>query len=240
MAALVVVLQFEPISQNPAYHHFADEMPLAGITNFWNVVSNIGFVIIGIIGFVIVLRSTVNRILKITFSTLFIGVLLTGIGSAYYHLHPDNDRLVFDRIPMTLVFMSFLSAAIVQCINRIWGLALLFPLVCVGTVSVLWWQYTETKGAGDLRYYGLVQFLPLLLVPLIFILFPSVKNRKIWPYFGWIIGWYALAKIFEHYDTEILQITKVISGHSLKHIAASIATVYFINIFKETGRDQLI
>jgi hypothetical protein len=238
IAAIIIISRFSPVSQDPAFHNFSDNRTYAGIPNFWNVVSNIGFIIVGISGIVIALRSSTNLVFKITFSTLFIAVILTGAGSAYYHLRPDNERLVFDRIPMTLVFMTFLSAAITQFINRTWGFVLLFPLLYLGVGSVLWWQYTESIGAGDLRYYGLVQFFPMLFVPLVFFLFPSTENRKIWPLFGWIIGWYILAKILEHFDGEIMAITRVISGHSLKHIAASIATIYFINVFKVSGEFQ--
>lgn len=233
LAAIVIISQLPPIPQDPAFHNFADNTGRAGIPNFWNVVSNLGFLIVGLLGFVIVLRASSPFGIKVTYLVLTLSVVLTGIGSAYYHLQPNNDRLVFDRMPMTFVFMSFLSAAICLAISKTCGLILLFPLIGLGASSVLWWHNTETIGAGDLRFYGLVQFLPMLLVPLIFILFPTRENRRIWPAFGMIIGWYALAKILEHFDTEILQLTLIISGHTLKHIAASIATIYFMVIAKK-------
>jgi hypothetical protein len=234
LAAIVIIFQLSPIPQDPTFHNFADNTGRAGIPNFWNVVSNLGFLIVGLLGFVIVLRANSPFGIKVTYLVLTLSVVLTSIGSAYYHLQPNNDRLVFDRLPMTFVFMAFLSAAISQAISRTWGLILLLPLICLGGGSVLWWNYTEKLGAGDLRFYGLVQFLPMLLVPLIFVLFPPKENRRIWSQFGWIIGWYTLSKIFEHFDSEILQITHVISGHSIKHITASIATIYFIAIYKKS------
>jgi hypothetical protein len=230
--AIAVITQIPPIPQDLAFHQFADIRVIAGIPNFWNVISNLGFIIVGIAGFRIVWLTPTTVPVQVTFWMLFFGVMLTGIGSAYYHWNPDNDRLVFDRIPMTIVFMSFLSAAIGQAFNKSWGVALLLPLLLLGVGSVMWWHTTEEMGVGDLRFYGMVQFLPMILIPLIFLLFPTEENRKIWPQFGWIIGWYVFAKILEHYDASILKLTHVISGHSLKHIAATVATIYFITVFK--------
>jgi hypothetical protein len=240
LAVIVIIFQFRRIGQDPTYHRFSDDLDIAGIPNFWNVISNIGFFIVGILGIIKVLRSSSPQQLKIIFFILFLGILLTGVGSAYYHLHPNNFRLIFDRIPMTVVFVSFLSAAIAHCINRTWGFVLLFPLLFIGIASVLWWYFSEIEGAGDLRFYALVQFLPILLVPTIFLLFRSPENRRIWPLFGWIIGWYILAKVLEHFDATIFQFIKIISGHSLKHFAATIATIYFITIFHVTAKSQQV
>ena len=33
-------------------------------------------------------------------------MLLTAVGSSYYHLAPDNERLFWDRLPMTIAFSS--------------------------------------------------------------------------------------------------------------------------------------
>ena len=148
---VVIIFQLPPIPQDPSFHNFADNTSLAGIPNFWNVASNLGFIIVGLLGYVIILRSSSSFAIKVTYLVLSLSVVPTGIGSAYYHLQPNNDRLVFDRIPMTFVFMAFLSAAISQAISRKWGLILLLPLICLGGSSVLWWHYTETFGTGDLR-----------------------------------------------------------------------------------------
>ena len=84
---------------------------------------------------------------------LFTGVLLTFFGSAYYHLAPSDARLVWDRLPMTLVFMALL-ACVVKASN-----SLLAIFLACGVASVLWWNIT-----GDLRFYALVQFGPLLIL----------------------------------------------------------------------------
>jgi len=167
LISLVVTFLLSPVAQLPSFHHFADTRPLWGIHNFGNVVSNLPFLIIGAYGLVTVLRAPVLAPIRWTYAVLFVGVIFTGLGSAYYHQHPDNDTLVWDRIPMTIVFMSFLSATVAELVSRPLGGRLLLPLLVVGVGSVLWWHYTETIGHGDLRLYGWVQYYPMVAIPLL-------------------------------------------------------------------------
>ena len=153
--ALVVTVFFAvvpAILQDQKYHLFADARTIAGIPNFWNVVSNLPFAIVGTLG-LIKFRGLTDRV-------LFVGVLLTAFGSAYYHLAPADSRLIWDRLPMTVIFMSFV-ASVVSTANAEqkkpepspWALAVLLAL---GTGSVLWWRVT-----GDLRperCFGLGQY----------------------------------------------------------------------------------
>ena len=97
----------------------------------------------------------------------------------------------------------------------------------MGVFSVLYWIYTENQGAGDLRLYALVQFLPVLLIPLVLVLFPSQSYQK--KYLWYLIGFYALAKITEHYDKEIMNVFPL-SGHTLKHIFAALSGIAFLKL----------
>src|SRR5258708_34880540 len=85
------------IPQDPAFHHFADQRTIAGLPNFWNVISNLPFAVIGLLG-LWKLRGLTDRV-------LFAGVLLTCCGSAYYHSSPYDARLVWARFAMTVVFL---------------------------------------------------------------------------------------------------------------------------------------
>lgn len=230
-AAIGATALMKPHPQDLAYHSFADRQSMAGIFNFWNVFSNLPFIIVGSIGLNILKRSGVKRIIGVIYAVLFAGIILTGLGSAYYHYAPDNNRLVFDRIPMTIVFMSFLSAVVAECINMRVGRMILFPLIAIGIVSVLWWYYTELQGHGDLRFYGFIQFYPMLIIPVILIVFPSPMNAKAWRSLLWVVAWYIVAKVFEKFDLEIYRSTGFISGHSLKHFAAAVATWYMVRMF---------
>lgn len=228
--SLILIFCISPIAQNPAFHNFVDTRVLWGIPNFANVVSNLPFLFIGLWGLISVTKTTVPAAIRWTYSILFEGVMLTGLGSAYYHLHPNNDALVWDRIPMTVVFMSFLAATVAELVSRPIGVRLLLPLVALGISSVLWWHYTETLGRGDLRLYFWVQYFPMIAMPLLLWLYFSPSVKTILPSLIWIVVWYIIAKVLEQLDYPIYHLLGV-SGHSLKHLAAAVSTFYFIQLF---------
>jgi hypothetical protein len=233
LVAIAIPFMMKRIPQDPGYHLFADTTTIAGIPNFFNVISNIPFLFSGLYGLNRLKKSTAPVSINRIYAVLFTGIFLTGLGSAYYHYAPNNNSLVFDRIPMTLVFMAFLSATTAGWIDMATGARLLIPLLVMGVTSVLCWHYTELKGAGDLRFYGFIQFYPMLIIPLIFLLFSSPANNKGLYLLVWVIAWYALAKLFETFDKQVYQFTGFISGHSLKHIAAAVSTWYMVKFFEK-------
>src|SRR5262249_42879374 len=142
----------------------------------------------------------------------FLGVGLAGFGSAYYHLRPDNDRLVWDRLPMAVAFMALVSAMIAERLGVWVGTRLLLPLVALGIASVLYWYWTEQMGRGDLRPYYFVQFFPMLALPVLLLLFPPRYTRTADLFV--VLGWYFLAKLCEHPgDAPIFALGGWISGH---------------------------
>jgi len=215
-----------PIPQDPDYHLFADTGKYLGIPNFWNVVSNAPFLLVGALGLLHVGHSqgTLPE-LKTHYQVFFIGVFLTGLGSAYYHWSPNNLTLVWDRLPMTIAFMALFAMIIGEHIDVDLSRKLLWPFLFVGIASVWYWHWTETQGRGDLRLYALVQFLPMLIIPLTLILLPSRFDtvRHIW----WGLAAYGVSKLLEHFDHEIQGLLIVIGGHPLKHLAAALGTYAF-------------
>jgi hypothetical protein len=232
LATLVAIFLAPPIPQPLSFHHFADDRALWGIPNFGNVASNLPFLIVAVIGLVTVMKAAVPTAIRATYALLFVGVLLTGLGSAYYHWNPNNDTLVWDRIPMTIVFMSLLAATVAELISRPVGIRLLLPLVALGVGSVLWWHYTETQGHGDLRLYFWVQYYPMLAIPLILWFFYQPAVINILRCLVWVVIWYIIAKVFEQLDYPIYRAVGV-SGHTLKHLAAAVSTGYFISLFRK-------
>jgi len=225
--ALILATAFVPrIPQDPTYHIFADQRAFFGIPHFFDVTSNIPFFFIGLWGLVVTTRR-IHDAERWTYLTLFAGVLLTCFGSAYYHWEPNNQTLVWDRLPMTVGFMGLLSAIISERIDRALGLRLLTPLVLLGLASVIYWNRTELTGAGDLRPYVLVQFGTLLLLMLILLLFPPRYTGT--RHLIYTFGLYVLAKIFEQFDAPIYRALRILSGHTLKHLAAA-AAIAFIAI----------
>jgi hypothetical protein len=232
LLAIVATFFAEPIPQNQAYHHFADELTYFNVPNFWNVFSNLPFVIFGLYGLFICIKSKEKTDISSSIFFFFIGITLTGFGSAYYHWAPNDATLIWDRLPMTISFMSFFSVVISVFIAVNIGKKVLFPFLLIGLASILYWVIFD-----DLRLYLLVQFLPILLLVLILIL--SYQNRSLKQYFVWVFIVYFLAKISEIYDVKIFEATnQLISGHSLKHLSASLAPLFFIGFIKQYSLKQ--
>jgi len=212
------------VPQSLAYHHFADQRDVFGIDNFLDVVSNLGFLIAGMAGLVIVFGGRAQfefRSERWPYAVFFLGVLLTALGSGYYHLAPDNETLFWDRLPMTVAFMGLVSSQVVDRINIRAGLALLVPMLLLGAASVIYWRATERAGVGNVLPYGILQGYSMVVVLLLAMLSPSRYTRGNDLY--WVFGWYGLSKLLETFDAEVLHLGSVVSGHTLKHIAAAIA-----------------
>ncbi|MFQ5771031.1 MAG: alkaline phytoceramidase, partial [bacterium] len=225
LGAVAVVSVLPSIPQSQSYHQFADQRRLLGVSNFLNVFSNAPLFLVAILGlFYLWQQGTahrgsafVERKEQWPYLVLFLGVGLTCFGSAYYHLAPNNSRLFWDRLPMTLVFMSFFAIIITEWINVKAGLLLLLPLLIFGAGSVIYWHWSELHGAGDLRLYILAQFYPMFAIPFILLLFSAryTRSMDLWVVFGL----YAAAKLFELLDGKIFSLGQIVSGHTLKHLA---------------------
>ena len=219
---IMVALLLPPIAQPPGYHDFADQRSLFGIPNVWDVTSNLAFMLAGGIGLAGVLGKVISRCsLSPAYSVFFGAAILIGFGSGWYHLEPNNGTLVWDRLPMAVAFMAFLAIIVGEYIDMNIGRRLLMPLVLLGVLSVWYWHVTESAGHGDLRPYGLVQFLPLPLILLIAWTYPDPgrAGRYLLAVFVLII----LSKAAELFDGTVLAMTGIISGHTLKHILAALA-----------------
>src|ERR1019366_6411833 len=179
-----------PLAQDPLYHAFADGRSLHGVPNFWNVISNVPFFVAALYG-IKSLRSGqafVEPWERIAYCVLLAATTSVGVGSIYYHLHPDNARLFWDRLPMTVVFMSLVATMIGERAGMNAGKRLLLPLILLGLGAVLYWRLS-----GDLRLYVVVQLGSMLAVPVLLAVFPPRYSGagRIW----WTIILYTLAKI---------------------------------------------
>ena len=203
LSALLIIAAFfiDPIPQDPTYHVFADTRSYLGVPNFWNVMSNIPFLLVGGAGIYYSRsksRPGMTADLNVTYLVFFAGIFLTGFGSAYYHFAPGNETLVWDRLPMTLGFMALITIIVGEHISLPAAKRMLIPLLIIGAGSVIYWGITEARGAGDLRPYAIVQFLPMLLIPLILMMYRSAYDKVEFLWF--VIVLYALSKLFEYFD----------------------------------------
>jgi hypothetical protein len=220
VAGLVAVMLSPPLRQDPAYHAFADRRAYLGIPYALNVLSNLGFVVVGAWSFAAVAKASLPRWERSAGFLFALGLVLTGFGSAYYHLAPSNATLVWDRLPLAALFPLVFAVAIGDRVSPALGRSLYLPLAVVGVVSVVWWDVTD-----DLRPYALVQFLPLALIPLMLWLFPG--RRPTGPL---LIGVaiYGGSKIFEVGDGVIMSAGGLVSGHTVKHVLAAVAAGFIV------------
>jgi len=242
--ALVVATSVQPPIHQPAsYHRFADHRMWLGIPNFMDVLSNIGLLIAGVIGLAFLFSSKSRRGLRFCdprerwpYMLAFAGVILTCFGSIYYHLDPNNKSLVWDRLPMTLIFTSVLAAMVCERISVRGGLLVEALMVPLGLWTVIYWTLGEAHGGGDLRFYLLIQLLPIFAIPLIIAFFPprytSNKNLTL------VLVFFVVSKICELMDRQIYAQGHLISGHTWKHLFSAIAAYYLVRML--TTRKALL
>jgi Ceramidase len=228
ITTIAIFIFMKPIPQDVTYHHFANDNTFFGIANFWNVLSNIGFVILGLLGVYFIRKNNINNPI---IWTLFVGVVLTGLGSAYYHYAPNNATLVWDRLPMTIVFTSFFALIYGWCFCTKMGFKIWLASLVAGIYSVFYWQYTEHEFRGDLRLYAIVQFLPILLIAII-VATNFKKHTFLLKPISMIVLWYVIAKLLEHFDVYLFETTNFLSGHPIKHLAAAVATFYMYKMVR--------
>jgi hypothetical protein len=221
LGSLAAIFSMKPKPQDLEYHHFTDTREIWGIPNFFDVVTNLPFLLIGLFGMTYCLthRHAVGSFWS--WLVFFGAMILLCFGSGYYHWRPNNKSLSVDRLAMAIGFMGLFAAVLNDYVNPNLERLLLLPLILLGVTSVIYWRLTD-----DLRFYGWVQFFPFLCILIILFLFQGQFARKVYLFLA--IGAYALAKVAEMRDEEVFSITtEHLSGHSLKHLLASLG-VFFV------------
>ncbi len=237
LALIGIVFFISRIPQSESYHNFADQRMTLGVPNCLDVVSNVLFLFVGALGILRILLGGEGGTPKLIDSrerwpwfVFFAAVALTAFGSAYYHLHPNDHTLVWDRLPMAVGFMALLAAIIAERIGVNTGLWLLGPLTICGAASVFWWSFTQARGNGDLRPYALVQFGSFAVLLLVLALYPPRYTRGV----DLIVSFafYGIAKIFEAADRPIYSLGHAVSGHTLKHIVAALSAYWILRMLQ--------
>jgi hypothetical protein len=222
LLAVAAMLVYGPIAQLADYHHFADRREWLGIAHVADVLSNLGFAVVGVYGLRLAWGARGHPAFergRAGYVLFFASLLLTAFGSGWYHLAPDNARLVLDRLPIALACAGLLAAVWRETLGG--GRWPVVALAAVAVASVGWWRYTDLQGSGDLRLYLLLQLLPLVLIPVL-------QWQQGWPRrerwaFGAALGLYLLAKACELADHSLFETLALVSGHTLKHLLASLA-----------------
>jgi hypothetical protein len=211
------------------YHAFADTRTWLGLPNAENVLSNLPFAVIGLWGLHALAGAIdANRHAWRVFAA---AIFLTAFGSAAYHWAPGNGALVFDRLPIAWACAALTCALLAERVDPRWARPLpILGAPLTGSAAVGWWWFTGQHGAGDLRPYLFVQFLPMLMVPATVILKLPAQSASALARRDWwlVLGLYATAKVMELADANILDALVVTSGHTLKHLLAAAAAWWLL------------
>lgn len=243
---VAAMLAYGVIVQPAGYHDFADHSSLAGLPHAADVFSNVGFALVALWGWWRLAGQAAQPRLAagwFGYRLLLIGLLLTAAGSSYYHLAPDDLRLIWDRLPIALACAGLLAAVRAETVlaapaarGAVWRdarhEAALLALFAVA--SVAWWHFTNDAGQGDLRPYLLLQVLPIVLIPLWQWLHGSARRER--AYFGAALAVYVLAKLAELNDHAFLAANGLLSGHTLKHVLATLAAWLIVRCLVERVR----
>ena len=223
----VLWLLMPAVAQPEGYHKFADSRSWLGIPNAADVLSNLAFVAVGLLGLVRLQQDQrpLPSVVRVSLYVFFIGFFLTGFGSGYYHWNPTNETLVGDRLPMTVVFAGVFGALLAERVSARCGFAVLLLMLVVGPASVFYW-----KATADLSLYAVVQFGGMAGILLVL----SVTKKGDDPLPWWtLIAWYGVAKLLEAGDVFVWNATReLFAGHALKHIAAALGGFAIANALR--------
>jgi len=226
LAALAAMLAWlGPIAQPARYHDFADTRAWLGMPNAADVLSNLPFLVAGILGLRAALALPANMAARAPWGMFFAAVMLTTLGSAFYHWAPDDLGLAIDRLPIAWACAWLTLALLAERVNA----RLARPVVqaaafLIASASVWIWYRGQAQGMGDLRVYLFVQFLPVILIPITCMLFRGgVLSATDW---HGAIGLYLLAKALEMRDLQVFEAIGWVSGHTLKHLLAAAAALW--------------
>lgn len=224
-----LLLAHGPITQLTHYHEFADQSTFMGLPHAADVLSNLGFALVAAWGMAKLWPVRHHPSLQAGrhgYMLFLISLLLTAFGSGFYHLAPDNMRLVWDRLPIAFACAGLLAAVRAENVPNARGGMGTVLLGLFALASVAWWRISDSQGNGDLRLYLLLQGLPLILIPMWQTIYraPS-KDRQA---FGLALLLYIVAKGAELTDHQLLAVFDVISGHTLKHLLASGAAAILV------------
>lgn len=212
---------------------FVDERAFFGIPSFWNAVSNLPLLVVGIWGLYVVGRANerafAERAEKWPYGLCFAAVAAAGIGSTWFHLAPDAGRLMWDRLPIALGFMALLAGVIAERVGVQAGLRALAPLLVAGGGSVVYWRWSMLHGAENIVPYAVVQYGALIAI----VAFAALRSRYTRGSDLLVVAAiYAAAKVAEMLDRQIYALGELVSGHTLKHLLAALAVWWLIRMLE--------
>lgn len=227
LLVLVLTALLAPAMPAAAWHipHFVDDRTWLGVPNAGDVLSNLAFLAMGVWG---TERLRARRDAPVGASWFFVGLILTCLGSGFYHLDPDApQRLVADRLGMAVAFAGFLGIAASERISARAGEAVLVLTMIAGLLAA--WVARE-----NLTPWVVLQFGGMALA--VGLAFTRPRPGALGVPLGGALFFYVLAKLLELGDVTLFEATgHMVSGHTLKHLAAALAAWPVIRALRPTG-----
>lgn len=215
---LLALAPLGPILQPQAYHHFADTRMLGGIPNVIDVLTNLAFLLVGMAGLRFANRAPYPQ--RASLHLFALGMVLTALGSAFYHWAPTDQSLAWDRLPMTLAFAGALGAMAAQYLGAGAAMRWQNAWLYLGLTGVVIWVIS-----GDLRLYVVAQIGGFLIGLAWLTIGYRAPNTVALPW-GWVWLAYGLAKLAESGDAWLWTATsELVAGHGFKHLLAAAGTV---------------
>ncbi|KAI9118423.1 hypothetical protein K1719_010755 [Acacia pycnantha] len=220
----IVFLFFTPkIPRSPYHHHFLDMRNLLGVPSTLNVITNFPFLVVGVLGLVFTLEGGVFNISSqgeaFAWALYYAGIVGIAFGSAYYHLKPDNSRVLWDTLPMMVAYAFLFSCLVIERIGQRIGLCCLFTLLFASFLSVAY-----ERIYSDIRFCVIFQLILPFAIPGVAFMYPSRYTHS--TYWFWSTGIYLLAKFEAVADKKIYYVNSyIISGHSLEHLCLALIPI---------------
>lgn len=208
----------QPLAQDPEFHDFADQRAWGPVTYAMDVLSNLPFALWGLVGLAALGRRwpAVQGAQRPMLILFFTGLIATAVGSSWYHLNPTDATLAVDRWGMSVAFAGLMGLAVAARVSERTGAWGGLVSLALGMLSVWVWQQT-----GNLTPWAVYQFGGIALM-LGLLWLPPLPGAL--PVHWWaVLAIYGVAKCFEGADHWVFEATGGLSGHSLKHLVASLA-----------------
>jgi hypothetical protein len=236
IAGLIVLAALLPShAQDQAYHAFADNRAWGLIPNAVDTLTNGAFVLAGLIGLFWFKKDRLelpSMIMRVAVLTFVMSTIAIGLSSAYYHWQPTDERLVVDRLAMSVAFASVLTMLAQERLEARSATITYMLMMILGPSSVMIWAVFD-----NLTPYYLLQFGGVLLAIILLTIRPPMANG---PNFWALLMCYFLAKLAEMFDAGIFAMThEIISGHALKHLLSAIGMVLLLASLRPDAKADL-
>ncbi|CAL9206089.1 unnamed protein product [Musa hybrid cultivar] len=220
---LLLMLATPRISHSHAFHLFADMRNFLGVPNTLNVLTTFPFLLVGVPGLVLCLSGCCFGISlrgeMWGWAFFYAATATAAFGSAYYHLRPDDDRVVWDKLPTMTSASSLLSILVIERIDERMGISCLSSLITLVLVSI-----ACERTFDDLRLCMMFHIVPCIAIPALLFLFPpKYTHSRFW---FCATGFYLLARFEAIADKKIYSASRyIISGHSLEHLCLAMVPI---------------